>query len=141
MTVLNFTAVHPSLLHYVKMYEKVKSVFLGIILRKSRNTKWFKLIIVFTLYHSYFEKSCNKNIIKLLLSVISTLVLVLQYTTYIPRERGSALCYPFVFTDIMGLDPTLGLLVDDVEAALRGHVKDGYEVRSSPGLSVFTTAA
>lgn len=62
------------------------------------------------------------------------LVLLLQYTTYRPRERNSALCYPFVFNDIMGLDPTLGLLLDDVDAVLRGHVKDGYEVRSFPGL-------
>lgn len=70
----------------------------------------------------------------LLRSVFAVLVLllVLQYTTYRPRERGSALCYPFVFTDIMGLDPTLGLLLEDVDAALRGRVRDGYEVRWSP---------
>ena len=36
--------------------------------------------------------------------------------------------YPFVFNDIMGLDSSKGVLVDDVKLALMGRMKDNYTV-------------
>ncbi|XP_071324063.1 interferon-induced protein 44-like isoform X2 [Trachinotus anak] len=49
-----------------------------------------------------------------------------KYTTYkIQKDRPNTF-YPFVFNDIMGLDPHKGVLVEDVKLALKGHVKDGY---------------
>ncbi|XP_024658079.1 interferon-induced protein 44-like [Maylandia zebra] len=35
--------------------------------------------------------------------------------------------YSFVINDIMGMERTKGVHVEDIKLALRGHVKDGYE--------------
>uniref|UniRef100_A0A4W6E0X0 G domain-containing protein n=1 Tax=Lates calcarifer TaxID=8187 RepID=A0A4W6E0X0_LATCA len=43
--------------------------------------------------------------------------------------------YPFVFNDIMGLDPQRGVLVDDVKLAFTGHVKEGYVFNPESKLS------
>ena len=44
-------------------------------------------------------------------------------------EQGRKLS--FVFNDIMGLEGTEtgGVLTADIISALKGHIKDGYEVR------------
>lgn len=56
------------------------------------------------------------------------MLLSLQYRTYrIPREDRS-LFYPFVFSDMMGLEANPNTLVEDVKLALRGHVREHYEV-------------
>ncbi len=52
----------------------------------------------------------------------------LQYKTYRIPKRGRPPFYPFVFSDIMGLERNRGVLVDDIKLALKGHVKEGYKV-------------
>ncbi|XP_018530096.2 interferon-induced protein 44 [Lates calcarifer] len=52
-----------------------------------------------------------------------------QYETFKVQKESSDTVYPFVFNDIMGLDPNKGVLVDDIKLALRGHIKDGYRVQ------------
>uniref|UniRef100_A0A8C9YTR5 G domain-containing protein n=1 Tax=Sander lucioperca TaxID=283035 RepID=A0A8C9YTR5_SANLU len=57
-----------------------------------------------------------------------------KYTTYkIPKDPETF--YPFVFNDIMGLDPIKGVRVDDVKLALKGHMKEGYEFNPESSLS------
>lgn len=56
---------------------------------------------------------------------------LLQYNKYeIPKDSGGF--YSFIFNDIMGFEKSAnrGVHVTDVKLALRGHVRDGYEVRS-----------
>lgn len=52
-----------------------------------------------------------------------------QYKTY-KFSKGNEGYYSFVFNDIMGMERTKGIHVEDVKLALRGHVKDDYEVES-----------
>uniref|UniRef100_A0A4W6DZD7 G domain-containing protein n=1 Tax=Lates calcarifer TaxID=8187 RepID=A0A4W6DZD7_LATCA len=58
-----------------------------------------------------------------------------QYTTYKIQKDNSETFYPFVFNDIMGLDPQRGVLVDDVKLAFTGHVKEGYVFNPESKLS------
>lgn len=46
------------------------------------------------------------------------------------KKAGTESYYPFVFTDIMGLEPenTQGIQPKDIKNILKGHVKDGYTV-------------
>lgn len=55
---------------------------------------------------------------------------VLQYKTYKIR-KGPDSSYSFIFNDIMGLEQNTvkGVPVEDVKLALRGHVREGYEVQ------------
>lgn len=55
----------------------------------------------------------------------STSCFTKEYTTY-TIKKGPQSSYPFVFNDIMGLDPIAGVLVDDIKLALKGHVKNDY---------------
>lgn len=53
----------------------------------------------------------------------------LQFRTYrIHKPHGESF-YPFVFSDTRGLETNNGLLINDINLALKGHVKDGYEVK------------
>ncbi|XP_034383134.1 interferon-induced protein 44-like [Cyclopterus lumpus] len=58
-----------------------------------------------------------------------------EYTTYKIQRGGPEPYYPFVFNDIMGLDPLKGVLVDDIKLALKGHVKNGYKFNPESSLS------
>ncbi|CAI5675145.1 unnamed protein product [Oreochromis niloticus] len=49
-----------------------------------------------------------------------------KYKTY-KFSKGNEGDYSFVFNDIMGMERTKGIHVEDVKLALRGHVKDDYE--------------
>ncbi|KAM8725359.1 interferon-induced protein 44-like [Acanthopagrus schlegelii] len=49
-----------------------------------------------------------------------------KYTTYKIQKGSPDTFYPFVLSDIMGLNQK-GIPVDDVKLALKGHVKDGYK--------------
>ncbi|XP_041814791.1 interferon-induced protein 44-like [Chelmon rostratus] len=58
-----------------------------------------------------------------------------KYTTYKIQIGSSDAFYPFVFNDIMGLDPKKGVSVEDVKLALKGHVKEGYKFNPESRLS------
>ncbi|XP_049926169.1 interferon-induced protein 44-like [Epinephelus moara] len=51
-----------------------------------------------------------------------------KYKTYKIQKGGPGTPYPFVFTDIMGLDrdANRGVSVEDIKLAMMGHIKDGY---------------
>ncbi|KAM9454629.1 interferon-induced protein 44-like [Clarias gariepinus] len=52
----------------------------------------------------------------------------LKFKTYRLKKAGHGDYYPFVFTDIMGLEPdtSQGVQTKDLKKILKGHVKDGY---------------
>ncbi|KAK7880254.1 hypothetical protein WMY93_033078, partial [Mugilogobius chulae] len=50
-------------------------------------------------------------------------------THRVKKERG--VYYPFVFTDLMGLERRYGVSVDDIKLTLQGHVTEGYKVQRS----------
>ncbi|GLD56937.1 interferon-induced protein 44-like isoform X2 [Lates japonicus] len=58
-----------------------------------------------------------------------------KYQTFKVQKESSDTFYPFVFNDVMGLDPHKGVLVDDVKLALRGHIKDEYRFDPKSKLS------
>ncbi|XP_076846151.1 interferon-induced protein 44-like [Brachyhypopomus gauderio] len=48
-----------------------------------------------------------------------------KYRTY-TIKNGSSGTLPFVFNDVMGLEQD-GILIEDINSAMLGHVKEGYE--------------
>uniref|UniRef100_A0A8C5CSX2 Interferon-induced protein 44-like n=1 Tax=Gadus morhua TaxID=8049 RepID=A0A8C5CSX2_GADMO len=51
----------------------------------------------------------------------------LNYKTHqIQRERPGQY-FPFTFNDIMGFEGTRGILLEDIELAMKGHVKEDYK--------------
>ncbi|XP_028461581.1 uncharacterized protein LOC114573529 [Perca flavescens] len=58
-----------------------------------------------------------------------------RYTTYKIRKERPDTFYPFVFNDIMGLDPIKGVHVKDVKLAMMGHVKEDYRFNPESMLS------
>ncbi|XP_038583567.1 interferon-induced protein 44-like isoform X2 [Micropterus salmoides] len=57
------------------------------------------------------------------------------YTTYKIQKESPESFYPFILSDIMGLDPIKGVQVEDIKLALKGHVKDGYRFKPESPLS------
>lgn len=51
-----------------------------------------------------------------------------KYKTYKIPQKSPGTFYPFVFTDIMGLEGAAnrGVCVEDIKLAMKGHVNDGY---------------
>ncbi|KAM9454448.1 interferon-induced protein 44-like [Clarias gariepinus] len=52
----------------------------------------------------------------------------LEFKTHKLKKAGPGSFYPFVFMDIMGLEPdkSCGVQTKDIKKMLKGHVKDGY---------------
>ncbi|XP_035851631.1 interferon-induced protein 44-like [Sander lucioperca] len=57
-----------------------------------------------------------------------------KYTTY-KIKKGAETFYPFVFNDIMGLGPDVGVQVKDVILAMKGKVKEDYTFNPDSRLS------
>nr|XP_040045978.1 interferon-induced protein 44-like isoform X1 [Gasterosteus aculeatus aculeatus]XP_040045979.1 interferon-induced protein 44-like isoform X1 [Gasterosteus aculeatus aculeatus] len=53
----------------------------------------------------------------------------IKHRTYKINREGPGTFYPFVFTDIMGIEgsETQGVRVEDVKLDMKGHIKDGYK--------------
>ncbi|XP_038583574.1 interferon-induced protein 44-like [Micropterus salmoides] len=58
-----------------------------------------------------------------------------KYTTYKIQKESPESFYPFILSDIMGLQTTNGVQVEDIKLALKGHVKDGYRFKPESPLS------
>ncbi|PWA31573.1 hypothetical protein CCH79_00020912, partial [Gambusia affinis] len=60
-----------------------------------------------------------------------------KYKTYKIKKGGPGNFYPFVFTDIMGLEDEdgRGVRVDDIKLALKGHLKDDYKFNTRSPIS------
>ncbi|XP_059931020.1 interferon-induced protein 44-like [Gadus macrocephalus] len=51
----------------------------------------------------------------------------LKYKTHRIQKGTPGKYYPFVFNDVMGLESTNGILLEDIKLAMKGHVKDNYK--------------
>uniref|UniRef100_A0A8C6SSR2 G domain-containing protein n=1 Tax=Neogobius melanostomus TaxID=47308 RepID=A0A8C6SSR2_9GOBI len=56
-----------------------------------------------------------------------------SFTKKVKTECGSY--YPFVFTDLMGMEKQKGITVKDIELVLKGHVEEGYKFDPETGIS------
>ncbi|XP_056432727.1 interferon-induced protein 44-like isoform X2 [Gadus chalcogrammus] len=50
-----------------------------------------------------------------------------KYKTHRIQKGTPGQYYPFVFNDVMGLEPTNGILLGDLTLAMKGRVKDNYK--------------
>ncbi|XP_075942289.1 interferon-induced protein 44-like [Anarhichas minor] len=57
--------------------------------------------------------------------------------TYKFNKGGPGTFYPFVFTDLMGLEKgtNKGVCVEDIKQAMKGHIKDCYEINPCSKIS------
>ncbi|KAK9980638.1 hypothetical protein ABG768_000231 [Culter alburnus] len=50
----------------------------------------------------------------------------LECKTYKVKNSDTGSFFPFTFTDIAGMDKTIGIKTDDIKKLLNGHINDGY---------------
>lgn len=63
-------------------------------------------------------------------TITTFFICVLQFTTYKIQTVNSNIYYPFVFNEMKGLTNNSNRVqVNDIEHALKGHMKDGYTVK------------
>ncbi|KAK9534946.1 hypothetical protein VZT92_007359 [Zoarces viviparus] len=60
-----------------------------------------------------------------------------KHRTYQINKGGPGTFYPFVFTDLMGLEKGTkkGVCVEDIKQAIKGHIKDGYNINPCSKIS------
>ncbi|KAM6913303.1 interferon-induced protein 44-like [Lycodopsis pacificus] len=61
----------------------------------------------------------------------------IKHRTYQFNKGGPGTFYPFVFTDLMGLEKGTekGVGVEDIKQAMKGHIKDGYDINQCSQIS------
>ncbi|XP_031728114.1 interferon-induced protein 44-like isoform X2 [Anarrhichthys ocellatus] len=60
-----------------------------------------------------------------------------KHRTYQFNKGGPGTFYPFVFTDLMGLEKETkkGVCLEDIKLAMKGHIQDGYEINPCSKIS------
>ncbi|KAM9327921.1 interferon-induced protein 44-like isoform 2-T2 [Pholidichthys leucotaenia] len=59
-----------------------------------------------------------------------------KFTSYKIKNTGTGTFYPFVFTDIKGLERDNGVFdVENIKLALKGHIKEGYRFNPNAELT------
>uniref|UniRef100_A0A8C4IWX3 G domain-containing protein n=1 Tax=Dicentrarchus labrax TaxID=13489 RepID=A0A8C4IWX3_DICLA len=82
-------------------------------------------------------KSSFINSVDTLVDAVSHDSFTTEYKTNKIQKGEPGTFYPFVFTDIMGLekDTNKGVGVEDIKLAMKGNIKDGYKFKPASTIS------